>query len=71
MALPSGKILYKCAAAVLAVMIAASHDQHTMMLLLRLRWGILGRRELLPKHVSLHSNMRQVMQLGRTFISKK
>ncbi len=71
MALPSGKIVYKCAAAVLAVLIAASHNQHTVMLLLRLRWGILCRREVLPKHISLHPNMRQVMQLGQTFISNK
>ncbi len=54
---PSREIVYEGAAAVLAALIAASHNQHTMTLLLRLRWGILCRRELLPKHFSLHSKL--------------
>ena len=71
MTLPSGKIVYECAAALLAVLIAASHNQHTVMLLLRLRWGILCRCELLPKHISLHPDTCQMMQLGRNCTSKK
>ena len=70
MAQPSAKILYIHAAAVLAVLKAASHNQHTMMLLLQLRWGILCRRELLPKHISLHPNMGQVMHLAKLLIAK-
>lgn len=69
MASSSGKIKYESAAAVL--LIAASCNHTTLMLLLRLRWGILCRCELLPKHISLHPNMRQVMQLDQSCISKK